>query len=37
MRKTRDVEEPWENPAWLATAIAWVDEKLEAGRATTHR
>ncbi len=36
MRKTRDVEEPWENPAWLATAIAWVDEKLEeAGRPRT--
>jgi hypothetical protein len=30
------VEEPWEDPAWLATAIAWVDEQLErAGRPRT--
>ena len=36
MRQTRDVEEPWEDPAWLATAIAWVDERLEeAGRSRT--
>jgi hypothetical protein len=26
--RLRDVEEPWEDPAWLATAIAWVDEQL---------
>lgn len=30
------MEEPWEDPAWLATAIAWVDEQLtSAGRPRT--
>jgi hypothetical protein len=30
------VHEPWEHPAWLATAIAWVDEQLtSAGRPRT--
>jgi hypothetical protein len=30
------VQEPWEDPAWLATAIAWVDEQLtSAGRPRT--
>ena len=34
--RLRDVEEPWEDPAWLATAIAWVDEQLAgAGRRRT--
>jgi hypothetical protein len=30
------VEEPWEDPAWLETAMAWVDERLTAaGRPRT--
>jgi hypothetical protein len=30
------VEEPWEDPAWLATAVEWVDEQLTtAGRPRT--
>ena len=34
--RLRDVEEPWEDPDWLATAIAWVDERLDgAGRRRT--
>ena len=34
--RLRDVEEPWEDPAWLATALAWVDEQLtSAGRRRT--
>jgi hypothetical protein len=33
VRETHAVHEPWEDPAWLATAIAWVDEQLtSAGR-----
>jgi hypothetical protein len=36
MRETPAVEEPWEDPDWLATALAWVDERLEAaGRPRT--
>jgi Phosphotransferase enzyme family len=34
--QTRRVQEPWEDPAWLATAMAWVDERLAAaGRVRT--
>ena len=34
--RLRDVEVPWEDPAWLATALAWVDEQLtSAGRRRT--
>jgi hypothetical protein len=30
------VEPPWQDPAWLATAVGWVDDRLaEAGRART--
>jgi hypothetical protein len=36
MRETSPVNEPWEDPVWLATAIAWADERLrEAGRPRT--
>ena len=30
------VQEPWEDPAWLAAAMAWVDDRLtDAGRPRT--
>src|SRR5205814_10195098 len=30
------VEEPWEDPVWLAAAVAWVDDRLtEVGRPRT--
>jgi hypothetical protein len=36
MRETPPVNEPWEDPIWLAKAIAWADERLEqAGRPRT--
>jgi hypothetical protein len=36
MRETARVHEPWEDAAWLATAVAWVDEQLGvAGRCRT--
>jgi hypothetical protein len=28
--RLRDVQEQWEDPAWLATAVAWIDEQLDA-------
>ena len=30
VRETARVQEPWEDPAWLATAVTWIDEQLDA-------
>jgi pimeloyl-ACP methyl ester carboxylesterase len=30
VRETHGVQEPWEDPDWLSTAIAWVDGRLDA-------